>query len=206
MALTQEQTGQIKEQLFQQIESSNLPNKDEIRQQIQNMNEEQLEEFLKQQQAQQPQTESSPQGSQCIFCSIINNDVPSNKIAENKKAIAILEINPVSKGHSLIIPIEHSPIEKLPASVLELAKKVAKKIKSKLKPEDIKIETSNFQGHAIVNIIPIYKDEKLEKKKAETEELEELQKQLETKKRGSRTLKIKTQTKSNLPKISFRIP
>ena len=125
MAIPPEQAEQIKQQLFQQIESSNLPNKQEIKEQITNMNEEQLEEFLKQQQAQQPQTETQ----QCIFCSIAEGKTPSHKIAENKKSIAILEINPVSKGHSLVIPLEHTSTVKLPKSALTLAQKVAKKLK-----------------------------------------------------------------------------
>ena len=43
----------------------------------------------------------------CIFCSIVFGDSPSIKIGENEKAIAILEINPISEGHTLIIPKNH---------------------------------------------------------------------------------------------------
>jgi histidine triad (HIT) family protein len=214
MPISKEEAGKIKEQLFSQIESSELPNKEEIRKQIQDMNEEQLEEFLKQQQAQQPQDSSNPeQGQQkCVFCSITNNETPSHKIAENSKSIAILEINPASKGHSIILPLEHLPTDKLPKSALTLAQKIAKKIKTKLKPEDVKIETSNFQGHAMINIIPIYKDEKLEKKQASEEELTKLQSILETKKRAPRTTatprkqRTAKTTKSGLLDIGFRIP
>jgi hypothetical protein len=62
--------------------------------------------------------------------------------------------------------------------------------------------------HAMMNIIPIYKDKKLEKYKAEESELKEVQSLLETKKRGPRgprKPKITTSS-SKLPKISFRIP
>ena len=87
---------------------------------------------------------------------------------------------------------------------------VAKKIKTKLKPEDIRIETSSIQGHSIINIIPFYKDIPPEKKQASEEELQRLHSKLETKKRTSRIPKKKTLiTKddfSKLPKISFRIP
>ena len=86
-----------------------------------------------------------------------------------------------------------------------LAQKIAKKITTKFKPEDIKIETSGFQGHAFINIIPMYKDEKLEKKKAEETELAKLQVKLETKKRGPRAAKPKEPEKE-LQEIGFRIP
>ena len=67
----------------------------------------------------------------------------------------------------------------------------------------------SFQNHAFINIIPIYKDQKLEKKQANEEELKELQSKLETKKRGKRIPKKQTKTKSsnlNLPEVHFRIP
>jgi hypothetical protein len=89
---------------------------------------------------------------------------------------------------------------------MSLAQKIAKKIKTKLKPEDIKIETSSFQGHAIINVVPFYKGQPPKKQKAEEKELEKLQSILGTKKRAPRmTLTTKSKS-SKLPKISFRIP
>ncbi len=44
----------------------------------------------------------------CIFCKIISGDVPSHKIYENDKVYAFLDIGPVSRGHTLIIPKEHA--------------------------------------------------------------------------------------------------
>ena len=216
MPFTKEQANQIKQQLLAQVENLPNENKEQIKKHISQLNEIQLEEFLKQnniqfQGGELAQAETSggeEKGTKCIFCSIIHNEIPSYKIAENKKAIAILELNPLSKGHSIILPLEHVQTNQLPKSVLGLAQKIAKKISSKLKPLDIKIETSNFMGHAMVNIIPIYKDISLEKKKAEDSELQELYKTLVTKKRNSAPRAKKTITKSQntLPKISFRIP
>jgi histidine triad (HIT) family protein len=208
MALTKEQAENIKQQLLAQVDNLPQENKEEIRQQISQFNEEQLEAFLEQNKVQfqgQEQTGKSDSG-ECIFCSIIQEKTPSYKIAENKKAIAILEINPMTKGHSIILPLEHTTIDKLPKLSMSLAQKIAKKIKTKLKPEDIKIETSSFQGHAIINVVPFYKDQPPKKQKAEEKELEKLQSILGTKKRAPRmTLTTKSKS-SKLPKISFRIP
>ncbi len=211
--LTKEQAEGIKKQLFLQIEKLPNENKEQIKKQISQLNEEELEEFLKENKIQMQGSPEggSPQGEDpnaCLFCSIIENKIPCHKIAENKKSIAILEINPLTKGHSIIIPLKHETIEKLPKLSMSLAQKIAKKIKTKLKPEDIKIETSSFQGHAIINVIPLYKDEPPKKTKADEKELEKLQSILETKKRTSRTDSTikKTKPLKNLKELSFRIP
>ena len=39
----------------------------------------------------------------CIFCKIINNEIPADKIYEDDKIVAFLDINPVSPGHTLVI-------------------------------------------------------------------------------------------------------
>ena len=43
----------------------------------------------------------------CIFCKIINKEIPSYKIYENKYVLAFLDINPSFKGHTLVIPKKH---------------------------------------------------------------------------------------------------
>ena len=43
----------------------------------------------------------------CIFCKIIEGELPSYKVYEDKRILAFLDINPVNKGHVLIIPKEH---------------------------------------------------------------------------------------------------
>lgn len=50
------------------------------------------------------------QKSQCPFCKIIKGDIPSKKIYEDDKLLAILDINPVKEGHILLMPKEHYPI------------------------------------------------------------------------------------------------
>lgn len=204
--LSEEQAETIKKQLLMQVNKLPQENKEQIKQYISQLNEEQLEQFLRQNkiQIQQPEQTQQATGTQCIFCSIIKNEIPSYRITENKKAIAILEINPLSKGHILILPIEHTTIEKIPRPALTLAQKITKKIKTKLKPEDVKIETSSFQGHAIINVIPFYKDIPPKKEKASEAELKQLQSKLEIKKRQKpRVAKVKI---LKLPEISFRIP
>ena len=45
---------------------------------------------------------------ECIFCRIIKGEIPSSKIYEDEKVYAFLDIQPVNKGHTLVIPKNHS--------------------------------------------------------------------------------------------------
>lgn len=44
----------------------------------------------------------------CIFCKIVRGEIPSEKVYEDSEFIAFLDINPVTKGHTLLIPKIHS--------------------------------------------------------------------------------------------------
>ena len=43
----------------------------------------------------------------CIFCKIIKGEIPSYKIYEDEYTYAFLDINPVSEGHTIVIPKKH---------------------------------------------------------------------------------------------------
>jgi histidine triad (HIT) family protein len=45
----------------------------------------------------------------CIFCKIVNGDIPSNKVYEDDKILAFRDINPQAPTHILVIPKEHIP-------------------------------------------------------------------------------------------------
>lgn len=68
----------------------------------------------------------------CIFCKIIQGEIPSTKIYENDYVIAIDDINPKAKVHSLVIPKVHLDSmneledEKLMSEILKAVKEVAR--------------------------------------------------------------------------------
>ena len=193
--LTPEQTEIVKKQLIQHIEKSFPEDRRAFAtEQIMAMNSDELEDFLKKNKL-MPSKDSQRAGG-CIFCSIIKGEINSYKIDENNKAVAVLEINPLSRGHIIVIPREHiSSPEEVPASVFSFAKKIAKKIKAKLKPKNTELSSSTILGHEIINIIPLYGEEKPEKRYSEKPEaLEELQKILAMKgKIKEREVTTKTQ-------------
>ncbi len=172
--LTPEQTKQIKQQLFSKIESSDAPNKDEVKSQVNSMNSKQFEEFLKQNNL----IKDSKSEEECIFCAIVSGQSPSYLIDKNTAALAVLEINPLSKGHVIVIPKTHT--EDSPKQAFELAKKIAKKIASVLDPKKVDIINNSMFGHEIINILPVYKDETIHSKRKHSskKELEEMQTQL----------------------------
>ena len=43
----------------------------------------------------------------CIFCEIIKGNIPSKKVYEDDKVLAILDISQITKGHTLVLPKKH---------------------------------------------------------------------------------------------------
>jgi len=70
----------------------------------------------------------------CIFCKITKGEIPCYKIYEDDLVLAFLDINPIAKGHTLIISKEHKEnIFEIENIVLERIINVAKKIAQKMK-------------------------------------------------------------------------
>jgi hypothetical protein len=204
MVLTQEEADQIKEQLSEQLINFPEDKRDAIQDKIFSMSPEELEDFL----------EQNELSKKCVFCSIVSGNVPSFKIAEDSENIAILELNPVSRGHTLVVPKKHS--ESLPQSSKEFAEKVALIIKT-LNPKDIRLSPTKILGHPIIEVIPIFGGEK-DRKKASEKELAEIQQILvqETSKENKKTDENQKKTADTpseekreavvLPKLKPRIP
>lgn len=103
----------------------------------------------------------------CIFCKIINNEISSYKIYENDMVLCFLDINPLSSGHTLIIPKKHfkdiSDIDsKYLSSINDATKYVYNLLMSKLGPDGIRIVQNNGIcqeiKHYHVHLIPVYND------------------------------------------------
>lgn len=55
----------------------------------------------------------------CIFCRIVAGQIPCAKVYEDDAALAFMDIQPVSKGHTLVVPKKHhDPITAVPAETL----------------------------------------------------------------------------------------
>ena len=105
----------------------------------------------------------------CIFCKIAAGEIPSRKIYEDKDLIAIMDLNPTSKGHSLIIPKEHCTNiydidEDIAAKVMKTAKKLATTMTVALNCDGFNLLQNNGKTagqtmfHFHMHLIPRYKD------------------------------------------------
>jgi len=128
-----------------------MPNGQQLtEEQLKNMTPEQIAELQKQ---------------QCIFCGINEGKVPAKKVYEDEICFAILDINPATKGHMLLIPKEHYMVlpqmpENLVKHLGNVAKKLSRAAIRSLGAEGTNIFVANgaIAGqrapHAIVHIIP----------------------------------------------------
>ncbi|RMD58425.1 HIT family protein [Candidatus Woesearchaeota archaeon] len=102
---------------------------------------------------------------QCIFCAIANGKVPSQKVYEDDKVAAVLDINPANPGHILIIPKSHVQImpqmdEALAGHCGIMAKQLSGILISQLKVEGTSIFVANGAAagqrapHVMIHVIP----------------------------------------------------
>lgn len=203
MVLTPEQIQDLKQQLKEQVRTLPEDKKAQALQQIDSLSTEALELMLKK------QTSNVPEKG--IFRMIVDNDIQSLKISENLSAIAVLDINPISQGHIIVIPKKPiSDSKQMPVAAFTLAKKIANRLTSKLKAKSIEIQTETKFNESIISIIPSYTVQlniNSHRTKAEMKELEKVYFILKDKPKVER-IKIKKtpNSKSGPLKLQKRIP
>ena len=109
----------------------------------------------------QPRYNSSMEDS--IFTRIIKGEIPCNKIYEDDQVIAFLDIEPITPGHTLVVPKQQiDPLwaldDPLYQRVMEVARKVAKRQEEVLKPQRVGMTLMGFDvPHAHIHIFPLNK-------------------------------------------------
>lgn len=97
-----------------------------------------------------------------IFSKIVSGEIPSHKIYEDDKVLAFLDIQPSSKGHTLVITKEEiDHVDEIPDELYQHLMMVVKKISNHLKKayEPIRVGMMVFGTevpHAHVHLIPLY--------------------------------------------------
>lgn len=205
--LSPEQVARIKSEIADQITNFPEDKRAAAKEQMDSMDAGQLEDFLRQNNL----LKSDEDGTRCVFCSIFSGDIASQKVAENEGAVAVLEINPVSRGHAIVIPVEHEIPDlasgKPSEHVSSLIQKTREKLE-KLNPREIVVSDSSVFGHTVFNLIPIYANEtpESERHKASPEELSGVMAELE---RNAEEKEIEGSSLTELPSstiIPRRIP
>lgn len=108
----------------------------------------------------------------CIFCKIIRGEIPSFKVHEDDKTLAIMDINPGNPGHCLAIPKFHSEYifttpDEWVAATLATTRRIARAVQVTLMPYGMNIVQANGPGakqsvmHLHVHVLPRAKDDGL---------------------------------------------
>ena len=105
--------------------------------------------------------------SDCLFCKIVAGEIPSLKVYEDEHVFAFMDIMPLTKGHTLLIPKVHCQDlfempEDVAANLYKAAPKVANAIKAAFDPKGMNTVNNNgaFAGQSVfhyhLHLIPRY--------------------------------------------------
>ena len=109
---------------------------------------------------------------ECLFCGIVAGSIPSETIDSDERTVAFMDINPATRGHSLVIPRAHS------ANLMEIsdedlerttlaARRLARKIDAALRPAGFNVINACGAAawqtvfHFHLHVIPRYEDDPL---------------------------------------------
>jgi len=96
-----------------------------------------------------------------IFSRIIQGEIPSYKVAEDDRYYAFLDINPLTKGHTLVVPKQEVDYlfdldDQTLADMMIFAKKIARKIGEKISCKRVAVVVLGMEvPHAHIHLIPI---------------------------------------------------
>jgi histidine triad (HIT) family protein len=106
----------------------------------------------------------------CIFCKIIRGEIPSTRVFEDENTLAFLDIGPLVKGHTLVIPKQHydsltdAPPE-VAAQVMTTAQKIAQAQLTGLAADGVNIHQANGRvagqvvPHLHLHVVPRFKED-----------------------------------------------
>jgi histidine triad (HIT) family protein len=129
----------------------------------------------------------------CIFCKVLAGEIPSERIYEDDHTIAVMDINPWTRGHAVVIPRKHAAnLFEIEDEELEhvavAAKRVATAMNDRLECDGVNLLQSNGAAawqtifHLHMHVIPRYEDDPLElptrPTPAEPEELAEVAREI----------------------------
>jgi len=108
----------------------------------------------------------------CLFCKIVAGELPSERIDEDERTVAFMDISPATRGHALVIPRAHAVdlLEVAPkdlAAVALAAQRLAKRVSERLGADGVNLLNSCGPAawqtvfHFHVHVIPRYADDPL---------------------------------------------
>ena len=110
--------------------------------------------------------------SDCLFCGIVSGEVPAQIVDSDEHTVAFMDINPATRGHSLVVPRAHSADlfeisdQDLERTVLA-SRRLAGKLRAALEPDGFNILNSCGPAawqtvfHFHLHVVPRYEDDPL---------------------------------------------
>ena len=96
-----------------------------------------------------------------VFTRIVKGEIPCYKVAEDDRNFAFLDINPLAKGHTLVIPKEETDNifdldDRTLADMMVFAKRIARKIQANIACKKVAVVVLGLEvPHAHIHLIPI---------------------------------------------------
>lgn len=86
--------------------------------------------------------------SDCLFCKIVDGSIPSTKVYEDEHVLAFMDIMPLTKGHTLLIPKKHHEnvydmSSEEAGQLFSVAPKIAESIKESFQPVGLNLLNNN---------------------------------------------------------------
>ena len=106
----------------------------------------------------------------CIFCKIVAGELPSQKVDEDERTVAFMDISPATRGHLLVVPREHvrNLLEAQPEDLqatMAAAQRMARRVSERLGAAGVNLLNSCGSAawqtvfHFHVHVIPRYEDD-----------------------------------------------
>jgi len=113
------------------------------------------------------------EASHCIFCKVIAGEIPSELVDEDERTVAVMDINPATRGHVVVVTRDHAEnlfdvSDEDLLAVMQMARRVAERMKETIEPGGFNILNnigrvawqSIFHFH--VHVIPRYEGDPLQ--------------------------------------------
>ena len=107
--------------------------------------------------------------TRCLFCDIVEGKAPSHLVGENELCLALLDINPLAEGHTLVIPKRHVPwwhdlTDEEVRSLFSLARVTAERIKAAYDPDFVAMYVRGRRvPHTHVFLVPTFQGDPLDR-------------------------------------------
>ena len=113
-----------------------------------------------------------PADPDCLFCKIVAGELPSTRVDSDDRTVAVMDINPATRGHALVVPREHATdltdiSEQDLAACAVAAQRLARRALQRLGADGVNLLNSCRPAawqtvlHFHVHVIPRYDDDPL---------------------------------------------